>query len=157
MYRFDLVFSYWIVVWWVLHMVAPSCIASPKLALLLALAENIVFALILVWTVVPYTTLLGFLAISCLLKGLPLWTVWHDRIHWRQDSIYLGCLAAIYCLYVLVVQQIDPVTVYRRMWHALQEGVLDPTWTPGLVFLSNVISTHTHKYLPATTGIRWGS
>jgi len=136
MYRFDLVFSYWIVAWWLLHL-AGFVTASPKLALALALAENVVFALVLALYVKP-SSLLAFLAISCLIKVLPLWTVWNETIHWQQDAVNLMCLLVAYCIYLFVVQGIDPVTVYRRMWKALQEGVGDPTWTPGITMLHDM-------------------
>ena len=136
MYRFDLVFSYWIVAWWLLHL-AGFVTASPKLALALALAENVVFALVLALYVKP-SSLFAFLAVSCVIKILPLWTVWDDKIRWRQDVANLLCLLVAYCIYVFVVQGIDPVTVYRRMWQALQSGTLDPTWTPGMTFLRDM-------------------
>jgi len=136
MYRFDMVFSYWIVTWWLLHL-AGFITSSPKLALLLALIENVVFALVLALTA-KTLSLLGFLGVSCIIKVLPLWSVWNEKIRWSQDVTNLLCLVVVYWMYVFVVEGIDPITVYRRIWKALQGGQLDPKWTPGMSFVNDI-------------------
>jgi len=136
MYRFDMVFSYWIVTWWLLHL-AGFITSSPKLALLLALIENVVFALVLALTA-KTSSLLGFLGVSCIIKVLPLWSVWNEKIRWSQDVTNLLCLVVVYWMYVFVVEGINPITVYRRIWEALQGGQLDPKWTPGMSFVNDI-------------------
>jgi hypothetical protein len=95
-YRFDLVLSYWIFAWFLLHM-AGLVRASPKLALCVSLAENIVQLCVMVFYGAGYVA--GFVVINVFIKVLPLYIVRRERIRWRQDLENIGILVAAYLLY----------------------------------------------------------
>ena len=97
-YRFDLVISYWIFAWFLLHM-AGLIRASPKLALCLGLAGNTVQFGAMYYYGHKSFALFLFIFINLFFKVIPLYLVWRERIQWRQDLKNLGILVAAFFLY----------------------------------------------------------
>jgi hypothetical protein len=101
-YRFDLVLSYWIFAWFLLHM-AGLIRASPKLALCVGLAANILQWIMLVVYYGDAPMAMWFILVNIFIKVIPLYLVWRERIRWRQDLENLGILVAVYLLYCFAV------------------------------------------------------
>jgi hypothetical protein len=111
-YRFDLVLSYWIFAWFLLHM-AGLIRASPKLALAVGLAANTVQWIMLVVYYGDAPMAMWFIFINIFIKVIPLYLVWRERIRWRQDLENLGILVAVYLLYCVAVGD-NPVARFRN-------------------------------------------
>jgi len=83
-YRFDLVLSYWIFAWFLLHWWG-WIRSSPKLALWIGLTANLVIISIMWMYHNPHV--LWFLAINISIKAIPLYVVRNERIQWRTDTV----------------------------------------------------------------------
>jgi hypothetical protein len=106
-YRFDLVFSYWIFAWFLLYHFGITKY-SPKLALSISLAENIILFLVMVFVLKSaWGTLLKFLIINTFIKVIPIYVVWADKINWKMDLLRVTCLFLIYIAWVIFYTTFD--------------------------------------------------
>lgn len=106
-YRFDLVFSYWIFTWFLLYYFGITKY-SPKLALFISLAENIILFLVMVFILKSaWDTLLKFLIINTFIKVIPIYVVWADKINWKMDLLRITCLFLIYIAWVIFYTKFD--------------------------------------------------
>jgi hypothetical protein len=145
-YRFDLVLSYWIFAWFLLHM-AGLIRASPKLALCVGLAENILQLCVMFFYGADYVA--GFVAINVFIKVLPLYIVWRERIRWREDLENLGILVAAYLLYCVAAGD-NPAARLRNMvasWtgynhHGNDGGEIDAKVFPGMALFNDLFVGH---------------
>lgn len=95
-YRFDLVFSYWIFAWYLLY-ISGFINYNPKLVLTIAIIENLcVLGIMLFIIKSPLETILKFIGINMIIKVIPLYTVWKDKINWRNDLCMIFGLFLIY-------------------------------------------------------------
>lgn len=149
-YRFDLFFTYWMLIWFVLHMTG-IVQANPQLAFIVGIVIEIIFIAILIMRPTNSSTnssmhpevssmqgilfLFGVLVFS---KAVPLAFLirfrFKERIHWKRDTALLLAVFAAYAAYVLV-QGKNPVTIYIRMLDAVQHGRVDPESNPGMTFI----------------------
>ena len=99
-YRFDLVFSYWIFTWFLLYYFK-IIQYSPKLALCISLIENaILFCVMLFILQTSWMVLVKFLLINTIIKIMPIYLVWKDEINWLQDIIKILSLFFVYVIWV---------------------------------------------------------
>lgn len=79
--RFDLIFSYWILMWFVLYALGlPLC--SPKFALIIGILANMLMFSYLFYKNISRTKLIYFILINTFIKALPL-------IYLRDENIKL--------------------------------------------------------------------
>ena len=138
-YRFDLLFSYWIFLWWILYIIGFTTY-SPKLALIIASIENIIVVLMMIINgITPYYLIMAFISINIFSKGIPLWIVWSDKIDLYNDIYRLFGLFLIYLCYAYLFAS-------KEDWSKIQNIVkIDkpaPETTPGLAYIMYII----HKY-----------
>ena len=87
--RADLVFSYWIYVWYILYAFKITRF-SPKFPLILGLIDNLImFGLMLIYGT-SRETIFYFIVINTLIKIAPLYYVRKEPIKWKD--IYFTCL-----------------------------------------------------------------
>ena len=138
-YRFDLFFTYWMLIWFVLHMTG-IVQANPKLAFIVGIVIEIIFIAVLIMrptnsSMQGILFLFGVLVFS---KAVPIAFLirfrFKERIHWKRDTALLLAVFAAYAAYVLV-QGKNPVTIYIRMLDAVQHGRVDPESNPGMTFI----------------------
>ena len=133
MYRFDLFISYWIFIWYALHMTG-FIYASPKLVLLLALMGDLFFLLFLL---LHNTSLQGFvflLGIILVSKVVPLATVWREKINVLHDLTIVCSVILVYFTYVLL-QGENPVDIYASMIEAIRTNTFDREANPGMTLI----------------------
>ena len=95
-YRFDLVFSYWIFAWYLLY-INGFLKYNPKLILTIAVIENLCILGIMMFIIKsPLETILKFIGINIIIKVIPLYTVWKDKINWCDDLFHIFVLFLIY-------------------------------------------------------------
>ncbi len=87
--RADLVFSYWIYLWYILYAFKITYF-SPKFPLILGLIDNIIMLLLMLMYGTSKETIFYFLIINTLIKVVPLYYLRHEIIKWRD--IYFTCI-----------------------------------------------------------------
>jgi hypothetical protein len=94
--RADLVFSYWIYLWYVLYAFKIT-IYSPKFPLILGLIDNIVMLALMLVYGTSRRTIFYFIVINTLIKIVPLYTLRNEPIKWRD--IYFTTI--LFCIFIL--------------------------------------------------------
>jgi hypothetical protein len=90
--RADMVFSYWIYLWYILYAFRITKF-SPKFPLLLGLIDNIIMLLLMLAYGTSKETIFYFIIINTLIKVVPLYYLRNERIKWRD--IYFTCILFI--------------------------------------------------------------
>jgi hypothetical protein len=97
MIRPDLLFSYWIITWYVLYVI--NLIKyNPKFWLIIALLSNLYNLYFLIYFK-RYYILFAFTIFICIFKGIPLWTLRNTKIH-MNDIIAGVVLFMIYYIWL---------------------------------------------------------
>lgn len=116
-YRFDLVFSYWIFLWFLFYYFG-KIKSSPKLALIFALCENIFMILYIVYTksvelikrkYVVY--FLFFLIVNFFIKVFPIYLLRNEKINWKKDFENIIFIVSIYLLWVFINSNIFKIKI----------------------------------------------
>lgn len=81
--RVDLVFSYWIYLWYILYAFKITKF-SPKFPLVLGLFDNIVMLILMIIYRTSNETIFYFIIINSLIKVLPLYYLRNEPIKWRD-------------------------------------------------------------------------
>ena len=99
MIRPDLIFSYWIYVWYILYLFKVVHL-NPKFAILCGMVENmcILSAMLLYHTKKILVVL--FLVMFFILKLFPLYTIWSAKIKWKEDITNTLVLLFIYLIWI---------------------------------------------------------
>lgn len=115
---FTYFFSYWIFVWYILYIlkIVPY---NPKLALTVALLENVVKIGAMIYYKNNLDTILLFCSIIFIVKCIPLWTLRHTSYK-NQISTTVG----LFILYVLYLYMNDKnvVTILKRSYQDVQNN-----------------------------------
>lgn len=84
--RIDLVFSYWIFVWFLLYMYHFTNY-NPKFALIMGLIDNIILFLLMILFGTKWKTIVYFVIINTFVKIIPLYYLQNDKIR-IKDIIF---------------------------------------------------------------------
>ena len=126
----DLVFSYWIFLWYLLHILG-FVKTNPKFALLLGLIENIIL-LIFMFFYSNNETIIYFILINFFIKIIPLYNLINTKIT-KNDIINTFELFIIYLLW-LYVNKLTVTEVFKESTYSL---LYNKANTPFLHFLKN--------------------
>lgn len=99
-YRFDYVFSYWIFAWFLLYYLGFTSY-NPKIALILALIENIGILGSMIYFNNSFIYIFLFCIINFFIKVLPIWLLRKTKYEWN-DVYAMIALFLIYILWLLV-------------------------------------------------------
>jgi len=113
----DLLFSYWIFVWFIIYYASPSSIPNPRFILYVAIIENIL-SLIIVPSVRIFFM---YLAVIVLAKGIPLYLLRNSPIHLKTDIMYSFLFFIIYNIY-LFYKKTNIVRVYQATYTFIHNG-----------------------------------
>jgi len=94
--RADLVFSYWIFVWYILYKFKLTKY-SPKFALFFGIIDNIILLFLMIWFGSNKRTIFYFILINSLIKLLPYYTLIKEKI--KLSDIYFTCI--LFLIFVL--------------------------------------------------------
>ena len=101
--RPDLIFSYWIYLWYVLYFLKIVSY-SPKFALILGLIDNIVMLLLMMRFGTSKKTIILFIIINTIIKIIPLYYLINEKI--RLTDIYFTILLfTIFLIWIHVNKQ----------------------------------------------------
>jgi hypothetical protein len=81
--RFDLIFSYWIFIWFLIYKLK-WIIYSPKFAILLGLIENLFMLIMMFLFETRMESILYFITINIFIKIIPLYYLRNDIIDWKD-------------------------------------------------------------------------
>lgn len=137
--RFDLVFSYWIFIWFLLYLlkIVPY---SPKFVIILGIIENIFVFMYMIYNKTELYNIIKFIIINIFIKIIPLLLVWKDKII-KRDIYATIILFLIYLLW-LFYNRLEIYNVYKNL--------LDPyifNNSSGKTFLSKLYDSIINKYL----------
>ena len=94
--RPDLVFSYWVYVWYILY-VFNFLQYSPKFALVLGVIDNIIMLILMLLYGTSRETIFYFIVINTLIKVVPLYYLQNEPI--KQTDIYFTC--GLFILFII--------------------------------------------------------
>lgn len=101
--RPDLVFSYWIYIWFLLY-VFKIINFSPKFPLIIGLIDNIIMLIMMFLYGTNYITILYFIVINTLIKIIPLYYLWREPIK-LKDIYFTVILAFVFILWLHINKQ----------------------------------------------------
>jgi len=106
MLRPDLLFSYWIFVWYIFYMFKFK-LANPKFALIIALLEGIgTFTAMLIFNT-NIQVIMMFLIVTSIIKIIPVYTLLNTTITKRDIKVSV-VLGLIYSFWLLIVNKKSP-------------------------------------------------
>ena len=99
MIRPDLIFSYWIYLWYILY-IFKVVKYNPKFAIICGMIENlIIFILMCIYNTKKILVVL-FIIMFVILKLIPLYTIWNDNIKLNDDVKNTSVLFIIYLVWI---------------------------------------------------------
>lgn len=101
--RADLVFSYWIYVWYILYAFKVT-IFSPKFPLILGVIDNLIMLVLMLMYGTSRRTIFYFIVINTLIKIVPLYTLINEPIKFR-DIYFTTFLFGIFVLWLHLNKQ----------------------------------------------------
>lgn len=101
--RADLVFSYWIYLWYVLYAFKITNF-SPKFPLILGLIDNIIMLALMLVYGTSRETIFYFIIINTLIKVVPLYYLRNEQIKWR-DIYFTIILFIIFIIWLHLNRQ----------------------------------------------------
>lgn len=135
LYRFDLVFSYWIYIWYLLY-VFHYVNVSPKLAIVFGIVENLflLFSMIVIHPL-AWDIVLIFIIINLFIKVIPLYTLRNERIDYCNSIISILSLFMIYILWILAFGKkidIDILNIFNK------KRIVSYDETPGTMLIIDI-------------------
>jgi hypothetical protein len=107
-YRFDIVFSYWIFIWYLLYICGAN-VSNPKLAIICGIFAN-AFALIrLIYIKESQLKIILFIIVNTFIKIIPFYTLINTKIKHEDIFITLG----LYCIYLIWLFMNDITTLEK--------------------------------------------
>ena len=99
MIRPDLIFSYWIYLWYILY-IFKVLKYNPKLAIICGMIENLVIFLLMCIYNTKKILVVLFIIMFFILKLIPLYTIWNDNIKFNDDIKNTSLLFIIYLVWI---------------------------------------------------------
>lgn len=117
--RFDFGFSYWIFIWYIFYIYRLTYY-NPKIALILALCENIAT----LYAMLYYKNKLFYIVVFCILntfiKVIPIWTLWNTKFRWID--FYASVALFIIFLLWLYINNVSFIELEREMHDEIKKG-----------------------------------
>jgi hypothetical protein len=103
-YRFDLLFSYWIFVWYLLY-IFEIIDASPKLALIIGIIENcmLFYSMVFIQSQ-SFKNIFIFVIINVCIKVIPLYTLSNEKINIKKDVKNTTFVFILYVIWLLLLK-----------------------------------------------------
>jgi len=101
--RIDLVFSYWVFIWYLLF-IYKVVNYSPKFVLILGLIENIGLLLLMIWFRTSIKTIILFITINTIIKVIPLYSLRNNIIK-MKDIYFTFCIFIVYIIWLHINNQ----------------------------------------------------
>ena len=133
--RPDFLFSYWCFTWFIIYYFIDYSSKSPigqyirnnlnpKLALLIALIENIITFCYMIYLKSDFINLLRYIVMMFIIKIYPVYLVWKIPIKWSHDIIVLLIIFSIYNIWLYICNT-NLWKVYKKTFTSIHEGKTD--------------------------------
>lgn len=99
MIRPDLIFSYWIYLWYILY-IFKIVKYNPKFAIICGMIENLIILLLMCIYNTKKILIVLFIIMFFILKLIPLYTIWNDNIKLNDDIKNTSLLFIIYLVWI---------------------------------------------------------
>ena len=99
-FRFDLIFSYWIFIWYLLYVIK-FIKYNPKFIIGFGIIENIFILLMMFYFGSTIKTIQHFIIINIFIKIIPFYTL-KDTIIYKKDIFASIILFLIYCIWIYI-------------------------------------------------------
>jgi hypothetical protein len=117
MIPFDNVFSYWIVVWYLLYELG-LVKYNPKFAIILGLIENAIYLFFMILYDTSLKYILLFILINTVIKIIPLLTLWNTTIY--ISDIYATIILFIIYLAWLIVRGVNITSFLKGLVNSIK-------------------------------------
>ena len=151
--RFDLIFSYWLLLWFIIYYFynsffpKTSYIAiiikkyfNPQLGLIIGLFENFLMFLFLIVYGVIFDIIMFFISVL-LFKGLPIYLLRNDKIKWKNDFFMLLVFFLVYVFHLYI----NGTTVYNVYVKTAKSLIERKNQTPLYNLISEIKEYFTNK------------
>ena len=140
MIRPDLIFSYWIYLWYILY-IFKVLKYNPKLAIICGMIENLVIFILMCIYKTKKILVVLFIIMFVILKLIPLYTIWNDKIHLNDDIKNTSLLFIIYLLWIHLNQLTitDAITSTKNLILYNKNGL------PGMSILQKILKIFTYN------------
>ena len=134
-YRFDLLFSYWIFAWYLLY-IFKFVDASPKLALILGIIENLalLYSMIFIQSQ-PLKSVLLFIIINTCFKVIPLYTLSNEKINIEKDVQNTTIVFTIFIIWLFIVNRNIKKVRENLLQLFSKNHKINPETTPGTALI----------------------
>ena len=119
--RGDLIFSYWIYVWYLFYIFNYTSY-NPKFALMIGLIDNIIMLILMLYYNTPKRTLLIFVLVNTLIKVVPLYYLRKDNDAVKWKDIYFTCILFIIFVVWLHLNKQNLVGNVKMIYDSLLYG-----------------------------------
>jgi hypothetical protein len=120
--RFDFIFTYWIVGWYILY-VAGRVSYNPLGILLLNLLAHVIMLMVMLYY--SYSYILLFVVQIVLLNVLPLWYIWKNP--YVEKDLYASIVVTLMYLTWVWIHQMNVISLYQSIFQKVANNhVLEP-------------------------------
>ena len=130
--RFDFLFSYWIIIWFLIYYFTPKTSTgpiskfirthlNPTIGFYVAFVENVATLVLLIIVNPDAWLIFKFVCMIALVKGIPLYLLRNNPVHWKHDTLVFLVIFGIYNLY-LVWNETTLYEVYERTITSIKKG-----------------------------------
>lgn len=130
--RIDLVFSYWILAWYLAY-IANIMSYNPKWGLVLGIIENLVMLVVFIIFGANIAYILLFLLINLIIKGIPLYTIYNTKTTVKDIYALVG-IFAIYTIWVYA----NGETIIEYLQKTFQSILHGKNETPAMWLLAKI-------------------
>jgi hypothetical protein len=130
MVRPDLIFSYWIYLWYILYLFK-IIKYNPKLAIILGIIENLIVLILMYIYNTKKIFVILFTIMFIILKLIPLYTISRSKIIFKYDSLNILILFIIYLIWV----SMNNLTIRDAFNNTKNLILYNKNTTPGMIFL----------------------
>jgi hypothetical protein len=116
-YRVDLIFSYWIFVWYLLYEFK-IIHSNPKFALTIALIENMIGLCLMIYYSTSKKYIFSFIVIMVLIKVIPLWRLKNTKY---EINFYMTFLFIAFLLW-LSINEINVLDYHKEKLDSLKNN-----------------------------------
>jgi hypothetical protein len=140
MIRPDLIFSYWIYVWYILY-IFKVLKYNPKLAIIFGMIENLIMFILMCIYKTKQILVVLFIIMFVILKLIPLYTIWNDKIQFNDDIKNTSLLFIIYLLWI----HLNQLTITDALTNAKNLILHNKNTMPGMTILQKIVKIFTYN------------
>ena len=140
MVRPDLIFSYWIYLWYILY-IFKVLKYNPKFAIICGMIENlIIFLLMCIYNTKKILVVL-FIIMFFILKLIPLYTIWNDNIKLNDDIKNTSLLFIIYLVWI----HLNKLNLTDALTSTKNLILYNKNTMPGMTILQKILKIFTYN------------